>query len=237
MRSLFSTLSPATPPAASAVAGLEEFAPLGFEEDEVKAPPMRYGAIPITFHTDKAPSCFTITETKDESGLPHYDIWVLGTIGDSPADSTVSYDIVSILDSAPPGTNVTFKISSPGGVVTIALRICAAMERTRADVTTVAVGRCCSAGLQLWSRGKTRVMQPGAYLMAHGSSHGDSGNSAGIAASAQQTVDYVANVMLRPLVELKVITMEQFIEITERRADIYIDAGTYAKRLEEEASE
>lgn len=177
--------------------------------------------------------CFTIRERARADGLSDYTVYLYGAIASWSRKCRDSAAMLAqILDHAPEGTRVHLRIASPGGDVGIAIRLVAAMRRTKARVITEAVGMCASAGALLWSHGHERRMAPGSYLMLHMSSHGDWGNSTVIALTAEAMVSYIKTVALEPLVRDGVLTEEEMERIVDQRHDVYLAATTITERLE-----
>lgn len=140
-------------------------------------------------------------------------------------------DICRMLVNASEEDKFTFHISSYGGSLDAACRLCSAIRVTKAKVRTVAAGPICSAATFLWAEGHERVIKPGAYFMEHMSSHGDCGNSKNIAFAATMLVKFVATVVMKRMMDIKLYTQEEYDLMMTKGKDIYISAEVAASRL------
>jgi ATP-dependent protease ClpP protease subunit len=158
-----------------------------------------------------------------QGDIPSYDVYITTDIGNS-ADGFYEDNIINILDNAMDGCNVKVYICSYGGDLFSGTRIAAAMLRTKAHVTTIAIGYCCSAAALIWSYGHERVVEPGGYLMFHMASHSDYGNSVGIQQEAGDIVAYVKEVCVKRAIEIGLMSEQDAMDLIERKQDIYYDA-------------
>lgn len=190
-------------------------------------PPMRNGAEVIGFPiSDNG----LLIVCSDEESHKRTDVFMTGYFC-SYGWKTKIDDIVRIVSTAAPDDVVVFHISSYGGDVDAAARLCSAVARSKATVRMVAAGPICSAATLLWSMGTDLIVKPGAYFMEHMSSHGDGGNSMNIAFETNALIAYVTRVLLKRMRELKLYTDDEFDAMITKRQDIYIDAPVAAERL------
>lgn len=197
-------------------------------------PPKTYGMTIVSLPQVKYDRP-NIIEYPEQSGLINYDIYLYGDIG--CWDGIFEADVVNILTYAKEGTKIRFFISSCGGSLFAAAKICAALLTTKATTYMTAAGCCASAAALIWCYGKNQTVEPGGYLMFHMSSHGDWGNSESIRMTAEDLVNYVKEICIEPAVKLGVLTEEDAEDLLERRLDIWLDADEVNSRLSNRGSE
>lgn len=195
-------------------------------------PPLRYGALPIKLKSVPENS-IVIEEIPGENGVLNYDIYIVGIIDNEP---NYIADIVTLLVTIPELTKVKIFIASPGGSLCAGARIANAVATTKAQVTTIAVGICGSAAALIWSYGKTLEVMPGSSMLFHMSSHFAWGQSKYIEIEASNTVQYVKEVAIDPIVARGVLTSEEAESILDRKRDVFIDSFTIIERLKLVAS-
>lgn len=199
---------------------------------EPPKPPMRNGAEVVGFPVSDNG---LLIVCEDTDGAKKIDVFMTGYFCTYGWKTKID-DIVRLLTTASDADTVVFHISSYGGDVDAATRLCSAVAHSKANVVMVAAGPICSAATLLWSMGKTLVIKPGAFFMEHMSSHGDGGNSMNIAFEANALIAYVTRVLLKRMRELGLYTDDEFDAMITKRQDIYIDAPTAAERLGLEVS-
>lgn len=200
-------------------------------EQKGQEPKARFGAqvIPLPMLVTGAPF---IQDLPREDGGIDYNVYIYGVIGGMTMGCVDLYsDLIQLLDTAKQDTSFTFYICSGGGQVHEATQIASAMKRTAAGVTTKAVGPCCSAAVVIWMAGKVRTISDGSYLMQHMSSHTDWGDSAALGLLSNSLVKWVIDGVLKPMMDEGLLTEEEFVDITDRRKSIWLDAATVRERL------
>lgn len=191
-------------------------------------PEPKYGAVEIPLISGNPNERALVREIPKEGGICDYEVYVMRPIwGNAFFD-----DAINILKYASDQTTVTFVCCSPGGELAVAARLVAAMKNTRAKTITIAVGCVASAMALIWTHGQERVVQEGATVMIHMSSHWDWGNSKAIQSKAEFFVRYVKEIAIDPAVALGVLTAEEAELVIDRRQDVYIDSYEMTKRLE-----
>lgn len=114
----------------------------------------------------------------DKQFLEQRKVFLWGPVHDDSAKKVVNR--LLYLEAQDPGKEITFYISSPGGVVTSGLVMIDAMKMISSPVKTVCIGMCASMGAMLlsqgekgkreiWSYGRVMIHQPsigGAYGQA-----------------------------------------------------------------------
>lgn len=193
------------------------------------APPTRFGAIRITLPPDPAKSVISIFERPNDTNTHDYVVYITQYLR---AEGTYYAELLTLLNTAPPSARIEIYIGSPGGSLHTGAMIASAIQTSKATVTTVSMGVVASASALIWSYGHNRIAAPGSVLMFHMSSHGDWDNSKAIAIRAENTVRYVKEVAIDPLVEQGVLTAEEAETIVDRRRDLWLDAETVNARLE-----
>ena len=86
---------------------------------------------------------------------------------------------LQLIRMATPDDSIRIVISSPGGVVSIAMAYVNAMAESAANIVTHAEGNVCSAGTVLWLAGEERTVSPLTMFMFHnyqGGTWGDGAN-------------------------------------------------------------
>lgn len=192
---------------------------------------LRFGARPIVLK--EIPVYPHIIERPQADGKPpNYDIFQFGPIGAyNRAEALALQDFVQVVSNAAEGSTVTIYVDTPGGVVSDALRMTAAMHRSKAHIVTCAIGMVASAGTVLWAAGDEKRISDHAAFMFHFSSHGDGGSSLAVADNATVLVEHVKTHLLAPMLDAGYITEEEM-DLILRREDVFIDAAAMRKRIE-----
>ena len=193
--------------------------------DTPAQPPMRFGAVRIDMKSDPDRPEVTIEEVQSNDYVVYISREILG-------GSYYYAELITLLRTLPAGAKVTIYISSPGGVVHSGAMIAAAIQASKATVTTVAIGVVASAASLIWSYGHHRRAADGAVLMFHMSSHFDIGNSVAIKRHAEMIIRYIKLVAVDPLVEQGLLTPDEAESIVERRRNVWLDSETVNARLE-----
>ena len=138
--------------------------------------------------------------------------------------------VVQFLERAKTGDSLVIALASPGGEVTLASRLSAAMRKSKAKTITIAVGRVASAACMVWCEGDTRYLAPASYLMQHMSSHGDRGPTAAIERKSSAIKTYVRDVMLAKALEINLITEDDLDQMVEQNRNVYLSAEAVSER-------
>jgi len=191
--------------------------------------PLRFGAARIPMSQDPSRPTITILEHTTNTNHNDYTIFISGVIRH---DASYHAELLMLLHTLTPASKVTIFISSPGGSLHVGAMIASAIQTSTAEITTTAIGVVASAAALIWSYGKIRTVAEGAILMFHMSSHGDCNNSKEIKITAENTVRYVKEVALDPLVEQGFLTAEEVESIVDKRRNLWLDSATVNARLE-----
>lgn len=138
--------------------------------------------------------------------------------------------VIQFLDRAIDGDRLVITLASPGGEVTLASRLAAAIRRSKAHVSTVALGGVASAASMVWCEGDALYVAPLAYIMQHMSSHRDAGYTAAIERNAHAIGQYVKTTMLAKAIEIGLITEDDLREMVESNRDVYLSADEVVRR-------
>jgi ATP-dependent protease ClpP protease subunit len=196
-----------------------------------RPPKLRYGAVPIVVPPIKTYP--HIIERMEDTRPIGYDIYLFDVINTFSKDTLERYqDLIQILDYAPEGLPITLYLDTVGGVIPVGAALASAIKRSKAVVTTVAVGSVMSMGTVLWAAGDVRKVLPSAVFMFHQSSHGSYGNSNEIAATAEAIADYARRYLLEPMVAEGLLTQND-LEIIQRQEDLYISSAVMQTRLDD----
>ena len=189
----------------------------------------RFGAKKIPIQKDPDSSVVTILERPNATNHSDYVVYIISNI---PGDSTYYAELITLLRTLTLNSKVDIYISSPGGSLQTGAMVAAAIRKSQARVTTIAVGIVASAAALIWSYGHNRSVSDGSVLMFHMSSHFSYGNSKEIQIKAENLVRYVNEIAIVPLVEMQILTAEEAETIVDKRRDIWIDSTTINSRLE-----
>ena len=137
--------------------------------------------------------------------------------------------LIDTLYNARKGDVINLKIYSYGGWVDTGLNIIQGIWNTQAHVITTAMSTAASIAAVIWLCGHERIMCPGATLMVHMPSGGQSGKTLDIADECNQLNDYFANLL--HIVGKGLITDEEFQRIIFKREDLFIPADVINERL------
>jgi ATP-dependent Clp protease protease subunit len=107
-----------------------------------------------------------------QSAQPKREILILGGINDAAAFSVVNQ--IRLLN-AQGDSEITIRITSPGGSVYSGLQIYDAMKESNAPIKTVCEGYCMSMAAILLAAGDTREVGQNTTIMLHGISMGSDG--------------------------------------------------------------
>lgn len=138
--------------------------------------------------------------------------------------------LLALLQAADESTDIEIMISSPGGCVSTGSSIVAAIHRSRATVTTVALDMVASMASSIWAAGDNLVVDTDASIMYHMASGAYFGNISKSQRSAAALTDYVVNCMLKEPRDKGLITDEEFALITEHGRDVFIPAKVMSTR-------
>jgi ATP-dependent protease ClpP protease subunit len=194
-----------------------------------KEPPMRFGAIKIPLDTEPYPSVINISEIPNATNTNDYIVFINGGIRGS---SCFYAELITLLDTLTEESTVVTYINSPGGSLYTGSMIASAMKNSKAKVITIARGVVASAAALIWSYGQERQVEDSSIILFHMSSHFDWGNSEAIRINADNTVRYVKEIAIDPMVEQGILTDQEAEDIIDRRRDVLIDAFEMRKRLE-----
>lgn len=200
------------------------------EKSQVPAPPpVRFGATKIELTPDPNESEIKILEIPNKLNTNDYVVFIYG-----PINGAAKYyaELVMLLETLTESSHVTIYIASPGGSLYTGAMISSAIKTSHAMVTLIACGVVASAAALIWSHGKIRQVKDNAVILFHMSSHVDWGNSVKIKIDAENTVRYVKEICIDPMVEQGLLTLEEAETIINKRRDVLIDATTMALRLE-----
>ena len=116
-------------------------------------------------------------------------IFMTGPVNDA-VSSLVCAQLL-FLESENPKKDISFYISSPGGVVTSGLAIYDTMQYIRPDVATVCIGQAASMGSLLLAAGAKgkRLSLPNARIMVHQPSGGAQGQATDIEIQAREILN------------------------------------------------
>lgn len=192
-------------------------------------PPTRFGATQIVLEIDPSQPVICIHETTNMDGYHDYTVFINREIC---GDGNYYAEFITLLKSLTAKSNVTIYIGSPGGSLNAGAMIANAIRRCAAPVTTVAIGIVASAAALIWSYGHIRKVSNGSGIMFHMSSHHDYGNSEAIRIQAENTVRYVKEVCIDPLVMEHLLTAAEAEIIIDQRRDFWLDSDTLNARLE-----
>lgn len=191
-------------------------------------PPTKYGLTPIPLAIDPNESKIDIVEIP-EGGINDYHVRIFSSIS---YETEYYAELVSLLATLTENSTVTIYINSPGGSLDVGAIISNAIQSTKANVITIAIGMVASAACLIWSYGKQRIATNGAILLYHMSSHGDWGNSEKIRIKADHLVRYVKEICVDPMLAQGLLTQDEAASIVDERKDVLIDAIEMTKRLE-----
>ena len=120
-------------------------------------------------------------------------IFLTGPVHDEVA-SLVTAQLL-FLESENPTNDISFYITSPGGVVTAGLAIYDTMQFVTCDINTYCIGMCASMGAVLLSAGTTgkRFALPNSDIMIHQVS----GGASGTASDVERTVEHMYSLKKR----------------------------------------
>ena len=139
--------------------------------------------------------------------------------------------LLDALYSANKGDKVIIKIASPGGMVETGVAIMTAIENTRAEVTTIAMGLVASIASIIWLAGHKRILMPESTLMVHGPSGLQAGKVSDIKEECEQIEQYFIS-MVKALTK-GVLTEEQLNRVLEQREDLFLPATLVEKQMQE----
>lgn len=193
-----------------------------------KPPTPKYGAVEVPLISGNVDRKALIREIPRDGGLMDYEVYIMRAIN----ASDMFDEVVNILKYASAQTKVTFYICSPGGTLSVATRLVAAMDATLAHTITVAAGGVASAAALIWTHGKEKIVLEGSPVMFHMSSHWDYGNSTAVRTKADFFVRYAKEIAIDPAVAQGILTAEEAEAVVDRRQDVYIDSYEMTKRLE-----
>ena len=194
-----------------------------------QTPPSRFGATRILLAQDPDRPVISIREHKNDSNYNDYVVYITQFIR---SEGTYYAELLTLLRTLTEASAVTIFISSPGGSLHTGAMIASAIRMSSAKITTVALGVVASSAALIWSHGHNRHVIDGAVVMFHMSSHGDWGNSQEVALQAANTVRYVKEVAIDPLVYQGLLTPEEAETIIDRRQDLWLDSTELNARLE-----
>ena len=122
----------------------------------------------------------------DKKFIEQRKIFLWGPVEDKSAKDIT--DRLLYLEALDPGKEITFYISSPGGVVTSGMVIYDTMQMISSPVSTVCMGMAASMGSILLSGGAKgkRFIFPNGEVMIHQPSGGGQGTSADLEIMADQ---------------------------------------------------
>jgi ATP-dependent protease ClpP protease subunit len=215
---------------------LENFVPVGTPDTAVivpavqpPAPPTRFGATRIVLPQDPPRAAITIHERPNDANHSDYIVFITQQIR---CEGTYYAELITLLRSLTAASKVEIYIGSPGGSLHTGAMIANAIRASKAAVTTIAIGVVASAAALIWSYGQRRVVMEGAVLMFHMSSHSAWDNSKAIAIQAENTVRYVKEIAIDPLVAQGLLTPDEAETIIDRRRELWLDSVTLNTRLE-----
>ncbi|MEO8414663.1 MAG: ATP-dependent Clp protease proteolytic subunit [Ginsengibacter sp.] len=122
----------------------------------------------------------------DKKFIEQRKIFLWGAVDDKSAKDITNR--LLYLDAVDPGKEITFYISSPGGVITSGMVIYDTMKMIKSPVSTVCMGMAASMGSILLSGGEKgkRFIFPHGEVMIHQPSGGGQGTSADLEIMAVQ---------------------------------------------------
>jgi ATP-dependent protease ClpP protease subunit len=191
--------------------------------------PLKYGASRIPIIQDPNRPEITILERHNGTNSNDYVIYISNCIR---SEGGYYSELITLLRTLSAASKVTIYISSPGGSLHVGAMIASAIQVSKANITTTAIGIVASAAALIWSYGHIRTVADGAVLMFHMSSHGDWNSSMEIKITAENTVRYVKEVAIDPLVAQGILTIEEAETIIDKRHNFWIDSVTLNRRLE-----
>ena len=137
--------------------------------------------------------------------------------------------LLAALYSANKGDQVIIKIASPGGMVETGVAILTAIENTRAEVTTVAMGLVASIASIIWLAGHKRILMPASTLMIHGPSGLQAGKVSDIKEECEQIEQYFTDMVTK--LTKGVLTEEQLKRVLEQREDLFLPASVLEAQM------
>ena len=122
----------------------------------------------------------------DKKFIEHRKVFLWGVVDDKSAKDITNR--LMYLEAIEPGKEITFYISSPGGMVTSGMVIYDTMQMISSPVSTVCMGMAASMGSILLSGGAKgkRFIFPNGEVMIHQPSGGGQGTSADLEIMATQ---------------------------------------------------
>lgn len=122
----------------------------------------------------------------DKKFIEQRKIFLWGEVDDKSARDITNR--LMYLDAVDPGKEITFYISSPGGIITSGMVIYDTMKMIKSPVSTVCMGLAASMGSILLSGGEKgkRFIFPHGEVMIHQPSGGGQGTSADLEIMAEQ---------------------------------------------------
>jgi ATP-dependent Clp protease protease subunit len=122
----------------------------------------------------------------DKKFIEQRKIFLWGEVDDKSARDITNR--LMYLDAVDPGKEITFFISSPGGIITSGMVIYDTMKMIKSPVSTVCMGLAASMGSILLSGGEKgkRFIFPHGEVMIHQPSGGGQGTSADLEIMAEQ---------------------------------------------------
>src|SRR5690348_7575046 len=157
----------------------------------------------------------------DKKFIEQRKIFLWGEVDDKSARDITNR--LMYLDAVDPGKEITFFISSPGGIITSGMVIYDTMKMIKSPVSTVCMGMAASMGSILLSGGQKgkRFIFPHGEVMIHQPSGGGQGTSADLEILAVQ-IQKAKEIGARILAENCGQTYEKVMEDFDR--DYWMDA-------------
>ena len=150
-------------------------------------------------------------------------------------DCAPYYALIKLFWTANEDDNIVLDIFSYGGQVETGCHIIAGMLHTKAKVTTIAYGLCCSIGAMIWACGHNRRVTDNATIMFHMPSGGVFGKTADNMEESKNIQDWFTEFMTE--VSKGILTSAELNDIIECRQDHFIPASVMKERLQAIASQ
>lgn len=124
---------------------------------------------------------------------------------------------------------LTIYLCSNGGWVESGINIIHAIQNSKGQIITHAIGMCASIAAVIWSCGKVRKISPMATLMYHMPSGGYFGKSLDVKDETTSLCVYFSELLTK--ITKGILTEEDIENIIDHRKDVYLDGVTVNERL------
>lgn len=157
------------------------------------------------------------TRSEKEDGSSQADAFLAESIG----PQFYYLDLLQFLYEAKEGDTCTIHIDNNGGYLVTGITIGAAIERSKAHVTTKGLSIAASAAAYIFTKGKTKVSSPWGFVMYHTASYFKYGNTK----EHEDGLTYIKALIRAILIETKqegLITDQDVEDIVNRAKDVFV---------------